>query len=314
MARTPLGKQAQKLLRFFIWAMLISVRFLSRLMPWKLGLALGGGLGAAAFVLLRKERQRALEHLQQALGGEMSTEECRRIARESFRNLGRTFFEVINLDRLKREDLNRLVRFEGEASLKAAASLGRGVIFVTGHIGNWELLALAVAQRYPLAVVAAPIYDPRVEEIIIGLRSAHGIETLIRSRPGYLRRLIAMLRKGGVVGLLMDQDTITDGVFVPFFHRKAYTPTGPASLAFRTGASVVVGFIVREGPDRHRILIEGPLTLPRSGDDDRDVRDQTARFTKMIEAQIRRTPEQWIWMHRRWKRKTEPETGSSSQG
>jgi len=273
---------------------------------------LGSGLGSAAYFLLKQERQRALQHLQWALGGEKSPEECRRIARESFRNLGRTFFEVINLDRLKGADLELLIRFEGEAALKAAASLGRGVIFVTGHIGNWELLGLAVAQRYPLAVVAAPIYDPRVEKIIIRLRSAHGIETLVRNRPGYLRRLIACLRKGGVIGLLMDQDTISDGVFVPFFNRAAFTPTGPANIAIRTGASVVAGFISREGVGRHRIDVEGPLIISRSGDDDRDIRDQTARFTKIIEAQIRRTPEQWIWMHRRWKKKAVSETGSSS--
>ena len=302
MARTPLGRQAQKLLRFSLWAALAGLRFLSRWIPWSPGLAFGGWLGAIAYVILRTERRKALHHLQQALAGERSPEECRRIAFQSFRNLGRTFFEVLNLDRLKREDLDRLVRFEGEESLKAAASLGRGVIIVGGHVGNWELFALAVAMRYPLAVVAAPIYDPRVEEIMVRLRAAHGIETLVRNRPGALKRLITMLRRGGVVGLLIDQDTKTDGVFVPFFHREAYTPTGAASLAFRTGASVAVGFIVREGRGRHRVVICGPLTLSRSGDLDRDVRDQTARFTKMIEDQIRRTPEQWIWMHRRWRR------------
>ncbi len=301
MARTPIGRQAQTFLRFFLWASLTCLRFLSHWIPWNLGLTLGGGLGAIAYVVLRKERRKALHHLQQALAGERSPKECRRIAFQSFQNLGRTFFEVLNLDRLKKGDLDRLVRFEGEETLSAAASLGRGVIIVGGHVGNWELFALAVAMRYPLAVVAAPIYDPRVEEIMVRLRAAHGIETLVRNSPGALKRLIAMLRRGGVVGLLIDQDMKTDGVFVPFFHREAYTPTGAASLAFRTGASVVVGFIVREGRDRHRVLIHGPLVLPRSGDADRDVRDQTARFTKMIEGQIRRTPEQWIWMHRRWK-------------
>jgi KDO2-lipid IV(A) lauroyltransferase len=274
MARTPLGRQAQKFLRFFLWTALVVLRYLSRWIPWGLGLALGGGLGSAAYIILYKDRRRALDHLQQALGGERSPDECRRIAFRSFQNLGRTFFEVLSLDRMKKGDLDRLVRFEGEESLKAAASLGRGVIIVGGHVGNWELLALAVAMRHPLAVVAAPIYDPRVEEIMIRLRAAHGIETLVRNRPGYLKRLIVMLRRGGVA----------------------------ASLALRTGASVVVGFIVREGRDRHRIVIQGPLTLPRSGDADRDVRDQTARFTKMIEDQVRRTPEQWIWMHRRWRR------------
>jgi len=312
MARTSVGRQAQTILRFFLRAALACLRFLTRWIPWNWGLWLGAGLGSAAYVVLYKERRKTLDHLQQALGGERSPDECRRIARDSFQNLGRTFFEVLNLDRLTRRDLDRLVRFEGEESLKEAASHGRGVIYVTAHIGNWELMGLAVAMRYPLAVVAAPIYDPRVEEVMVRLRAAHGIETLVRNSPGYLKRLIAMLRRGGVVGLLIDQDTKTDGVFVPFFHREAYTPSGAAGLAFRTGASVVVGFIVREGHGRHRILIQGPLTLPRTGESDRDSRDQTARFTKMIEDQIRKTPEQWIWMHRRW-RKAAPRTGSTPE-
>ncbi|MBI3609723.1 MAG: lysophospholipid acyltransferase family protein [Nitrospirae bacterium] len=291
----------QTLLRLLLRAALSGSRFISKWIPRPLGLQLGSGLGSMAYFFLYKERRRALHHLRSALGGERSPEDCRRIALESFRNLGKTFFEVLTLDRLTRDEIDRLVRFEGEESLKAAAALGRGVIFITGHIGNWELLAMAVAARYPLAVVAAPIYDPRVEKIIVRLRAAHGVETLIRNSPGYLRRLIAMLRRGGVAGLLIDQDTKTEGVFVPFFHREAYTPTGAASLAFRTGAAVVAGFILRDSTDRHRVILQGPLTLTRSGEMEQDIRNETARFTKMIENQIRKTPEQWIWMHRRWR-------------
>jgi len=110
---------------------------------------------------------------------------------------------------------------------------------------------------------------------------------------------------------LIDQDTKAEGVFVPFFQRPAYTPAGAASLAYRTGAAVVVGFIVREGRGRHRVVIQGPLTLARSGDIDHDVRAETARFTRMIEDQVRKTPEQWIWMHRRWK--TSPPSGSAAE-
>ncbi|MBI3597747.1 MAG: lysophospholipid acyltransferase family protein [Nitrospirae bacterium] len=310
MARTPFGRQTQRLLRFFLWAGLIGLRSISRWVPWNTGLSLAGGLGAAAYLLLVKERRKALHHLQLALGGERSSKDRQRIALESFQNLGRTFFEVLNLDRLTRDDLDRLVRFEGEEALKAAAAGGHGVLFVTAHIGNWELMGRVVAMRYPLAVVAAPIYDRRVEKIMIRLRAAHGIETLVRDSPGSLKRLIGMLRRGGVVGLLIDQDTKTDGVFVPFFHREAFTPTGPASLAFRTGASVVVGFIIREGRERHRIILHGPLDLSPTGHIERDVRDQTARFTKMIEEQIRKTPEQWIWMHRRWKTAAESPAGA----
>ena len=300
----------QQLLRFFLWAGLVGLRAAFRWMPRRLGLKLCAGLGATAYFLLRSERRKALLHLRWAFEEERGVEARRRIALESFRNLGRTFFEVLTLDRLSRNDVDRLVKFEGEDALKAAAAHGRGVIFVTGHIGNWELLGLAVAMRYPLAVVAAPIYDPRVEALMVRLRAAHGVETLVRDAPGSLRRLLATLRKGGVVGILIDQDTKTDGVFVPFFGREAYTPTGAARLALRTGAAVVVGFLIREGRDRHRGVIRGPLILHASGNMDRDVRDQTARFTKIIEDQIRETPEQWVWMHERWR--TSKRSGSSA--
>jgi KDO2-lipid IV(A) lauroyltransferase len=313
MARTPFGKQTQRLLRLFLWAGLIGFRSILRWIPWNTGLSLAGGMGAAAYFLLVKERRKALHHLQLALGGERSSEDRQRIALESFRNLGRTFFEVLNLDRLTRDDIDRLVKIEGEEALKTAAAGGRGVLFVTAHIGNWELMGRVVSMHYPLAVMAAPIYDRRVEKIMIGIRAAHGIETLVRDSPGALKRLIAMLRRGGVVGLLIDQDTKTDGVFVPFFHQEAFTPTGPASLAIRTGASVVVGFIIREGRERHRIIIHGPLDISSTGQTERDVWNQTARFTKMIEEQVRKTPEQWIWMHRRWNKTAERPPGSQPE-
>jgi len=302
MVRTVFGKQLQRILRFVLRVLLAILRLPLRALPWTIGLRVGAGLGAAAYVILGKERRRAIDQLRLALGGERSVRECRQIAFRSFCNLGRTFYEVLNLDRIDRRELDRRVRFEGEEALKAAVSPGRGVLFVTGHVGNWEWMGAAVAMRYPLAVVAAPIYDPLVEDVMIRLRAAHGIETLVRDSPGSVKRLIRMLRAGGVVGLLIDQDTKADGVFVPFFHREAYTPAGAARLAFRAGASVVVGFILREGRDRHRVVIQGPLDLRETGDADRDIREATARFTKLIEDQIRETPDQWIWMHRRWKR------------
>jgi Kdo2-lipid IVA lauroyltransferase/acyltransferase len=315
MIRTLLRKQLQRVLRFVLRSMLAILRIPLRWLPWNAGLRVGAGLGATAYVILGRERRRAMDQLQQALGGERSVRDCRQIAFRSFCNLGRTFYEVLNMDRIDRRELNRRVRFEGEEALKAAASLGRGVIFVTGHVGNWEWMGAAVAMRYPLAVVAAPIYDPLVEEVMIRLRAAQGIETLVRDSPGSVKGLIRMLHAGGVVGLLIDQDTKADGVFVPFFHREAFTPAGAARLAFRTGASVVVGFILRERGGRHRVVIQGPLDLHETGDADRDIHEATARFTKMIEDQIRETPDQWIWMHRRWKRRpqsaSEPEAPPS---
>jgi len=311
MARTGLGKTFQRLLRFVLRLVLSVLRAFLRGLPWKIGLWMGANLGAVSYVILGRERRRAIGHLQEALGDERSSSECRKIAFRSFCNLGRTFYEVLSLDRLDRRELNQRVRFEGEEALNEAASKGHGVIFVTGHVGNWEWLGAAVAMRYPLAVVAAPIYDPLVGELMIRLRTAHGIETLVRDSPGSMKRLIRKLRSGGIVGLLIDQDIKSDGTFVPFFHSDAYTPVGAARLAYHTGASVVVGFILREGGDHHRIVIHGPLDLDHTKDAERDIRHATAQFTKLIEDQIRKTPDQWIWMHRRWK--TRPPSGPAPE-
>ena len=309
MARRRVRKGGQRLIRFILWMGFLGVRALWKRVPFLLRLKWGGALGKSAFLLLPKERGKALHHIRQAIGDDYSHDEQRRIARECFQNLGRTFSEVLSLENLNRNDVNRLVIFEGDEFLKETMASGRGAIFVTGHVGNWELLAVAVAMRCPLAVVAAPMYDPRFENFLIGLRTAHGVETLIRDTPGSLRRMLTILRKGGMVGILMDQDTKVDGTFVPFFHRMAYTPTGAANLALRTGAVVVVGFIQREGLMQHRVVIHQPIRLASSGHLERDVEAGTARFTKMIEDQVRQTPEQWVWMHRRW-RTQKPETVS----
>ena len=264
-------------------------------------LRLGGGLGLCAYYFLGRERRKTLDQLQRAFEGERCPEDRRRIARACFQNLGRTFFEVLNMDRIRRLGIDRIVSVEGEAGLKAAAASGKGVIFVGAHIGNWELLALTVGKLCPLTVIAAPIYDPYVEQIMMDLRAANGVRTLVRDTPGSLRKILTQLRSGGVIGIMIDQDTKTDGVFVPFFHQMAYTTTGAANLALRTGAAVVVGFIQREGLGHHRVIIHGPIHLASSGNLERDVEAGTAQFTKMIEDQVRQTPEQWVWMHNRWK-------------
>ncbi len=302
-------KPAQKTIRFLIWGALLSLRLLTRWLPLQLTTRAGAHLGSLAYGVLRSERHRALRHLELALGSERSEVERQAIARESFRNLGRTFFEVIKLDRLDGFQLGERVRFEGEERLKAAVASGRGVLFVTAHLGNWELMAAVVSMRYPLAVVAAPIYDPRLEGLMIRIRAAHGIETLVRDSPGMLRRTLAMLKRGGVVGILIDQDTRVDGVFVPFFGHAAYTPAGAARLGLRSGAAVVAGFIRREADGTHRVLIDGPFEMKPGSDPERDIQYETARLSKIIEERIRETPEQWVWMHRRW-RTSKPESPS----
>lgn len=280
------------------------------LIPWRLGVALGAALGGLAWRSLASTRRLAMEHLVAALP-ERTDEERASIGRAAMINLGRSALEMLMVAGGRRTRVEKWCTIADESRLRDALSGGRGVIFVTGHTGNWELLAALVARRgYPATVVATPVYDPRLDELLIAARAAQGVETISRGSPSAARQLLSALRRNAFLGMLIDQDTDVDGTFVPFFGRPAYTPTGAAALALRTGAAVVCGFLVREGAFRHRMVVEGPLTLVRTGDHDRDVVANTALFTARIEQHIRLHPDQWVWFHRRWKRR--PETAPSS--
>jgi Kdo2-lipid IVA lauroyltransferase/acyltransferase len=302
MPKSRWGRIRQKFVRRFILIVLKGLMVAVRLLPQATARSLGGSLGGAAFYLLATERHRGLRQIEAAMKDSMDEEQRRETVRSSFRNLGKSLFEVLCLSRMTQAEVERSVEIEGEKSLKEAKERGQGVIFVTGHLGNWEIGAASLSRRYhPTAIVAAPIYDSRIEALMTGVRKRHGIETIVRNEPRALRRILSSLRSGGVVVFAIDQDTRADGVFVPFFGRQAYTPAGPATLALRTGAAVVMGFSLRLPDDRHRVVIIGPMDLVRTGHPAEDVRENTARFSEVIERYVREHPDQWVWMHKRWK-------------
>jgi KDO2-lipid IV(A) lauroyltransferase len=292
-------KQAVRGLVF--WG-LKGIALISRLFPWQWGVRFGGYLGRASFHFLSKERRTAQANIKMALGNERSPDELNRILRSNFENLGKGLIEILNMSRLRREELEELVELEGEEHLKRAYAEGQGVILITGHIGNWELMGAFLAHRgYPLHVIAAPLYDPRIDEWINQSRALFDIQTISRGTPSSSRKILAVLRKREILGLLIDQDTRVEGVFVDFFNRKAYTPSGAASLALRSGAVTLTCFIIRLPGNRHRITIQKPISLISTGDYQKDLVLNTALFTRSIEDYVRHYPEQWVWMHRRWK-------------
>jgi KDO2-lipid IV(A) lauroyltransferase len=160
----------------------------------------------------------------------------------------------------------------------------------------------AVSSRYPLSVVAAPLEPEPVNDMIVGLRARMGVRTILRGRPGASRELIRVFKENRILGILIDQDTDVESAFVDFMGRPAWTPTAAASMALKFGAPVVYGYIHRNRDNRHTVTIEGPLDMVRTGDLEKDIVLNTAMLTKKIEASIRRDPEQWVWMHRRWRR------------
>jgi Kdo2-lipid IVA lauroyltransferase/acyltransferase len=302
-------KLYKKAVRTLIFISLRSVAFLSRSLSWQVGVRLGGWIGTLFFHLLQRERTKSLESLKIAFGSSKSERDLNEILKKSFQSLGKGLIEIINFQNLKEEEINALITIEGEEYLKEAEREGKGTILITGHIGNWELMAATLSVRgYPLHVIAAPLYDPRIDEWIVDLRARFDIETISRGSPSSSKRILSVLRKKEILGLLIDQDTQTHGVFVNFFNKKAYTPGGAAQLALKSGATTLMCFVTRLPNNRHRITIEKPMVLTQTDNHQKDIEVNTARFTSHIEEHIKQYPDQWVWMHRRWKTKPEDKT------
>ncbi|HET6369702.1 MAG TPA: lysophospholipid acyltransferase family protein [Nitrospiria bacterium] len=283
------------------------IDFIFRMLPLSLARGAGRGLGDLFYSLDAKHRRITLDNLRRALGTERSEEELERIARNSYRNVGASVGEFMKLSSLSPDRVARWVRIEGIEHYLAARAEGKGVLFLTAHFGNWELMAVAFTMRgYRLFPVARPLDNPLLDRLINQKREQWG--SLVLSKFGVAREVTQLLKKGETIGFLLDQNVSgKGGVFVPFFGRPASTNKGLALIALRTGAPVIPAFIVREGAG-HRLVFEKEIELLRTGDVEADVLENTARFTRTIEAYVRRYPDQWLWMHRRWK--TQPPSPS----
>lgn len=265
-------------------------------LPWRFVQRSGALLGRFAWQVSRRDRRRALEHLAIAYP-ELDAPSRRALARLSFRHLATTAFECLHLATRGCAEVEQHVEVEGWENVERVRRAGRPLIIVTGHCGNWELLAAVINCRgLGMSVIARRADDPELEEPILRLRSHFGTRTIHRGEPGAARHLLEALRQDRALGMLIDQDTAVKGTWVPFFGRPAYTPVGAAELAAKRDAAVVPSFIARRPDGSHRTTFHPALELPS------DVDQATARMTAVIEEQIRRHPEQWVWMHRRWRR------------
>lgn len=270
----------------------------AHLVPYRIAVAAGGAIGYISYYVLPRERKRALSNLQRVFP-ERSERWTRTTALRTFVHLGKSLLEVLAIDPQR---VRSVVTCKGFENLESALKQGKGVVYVTAHIGNWELMAGAVSQKYPVSGVAVAIEPEPLNDLLLRLRTKMGIRTIVRNRPGAAKELIRVFRENRALGILMDQDTDVESVFVDFMGRLAWTPTGAAQMAIKFNAPVVFGYIRREKDDHHTVFIEGPLELVRTGNDEEDIRTNTAMFTKMIENAILQNPEQWVWMHRRWRR------------
>ncbi len=278
-------------------------------LPLGLMRPLGAGLGRVAMRLGARDRARARAHLQIAFP-ELSEDAVRRLLTASARHLGLMVAEVSWLWRAPADKVRALCSVEGIEHLQAAFERGRGAVLVTGHCGNWELLNACLGTwDIPLTIAVRGLRDTRIDAVSTALRQRFGGDVVPRGTEAG-RRLARALLQNRVAGLLIDQD-IRDvpGVFVPFFGRLAWTPSGAATLALRLDCPVVPAFIHRRRDQAHHVVVHPPLVLPAEGSKEDRVAAVTTAATAAIERQIRAHPEQWVWMHRRWRTRPDDEEG-----
>lgn len=272
-------------------------------LPRAQAMALGRACGFAAYKVLGGLRRAGERNLEIAFP-EMSADERRRILRASFDSLGRQLGAFSRLPHETPESLREIIEYDSEdvKLLDAAKAHGKGVIFLTGHIGAWELLSFAHAVfKEPLHFLVRPIDNPLIEDYVERIRTRFGNVPI--DKKAAARRAIKILREGGALGILADLNSQErEGVFVPFLGRLACTTAGVAALALRTDASVIPVCAVWD-ESKNRYVMRGLpfVELERTGDEARDIVTNTANFTAALETLIRRYPEQWLWIHKRWK-------------
>jgi KDO2-lipid IV(A) lauroyltransferase len=262
----------------------------------------GAALGWLAWYLAPRQRRLARAHLSIAFP-EKSQAERDAIGRRSFASLAVGALETARADRL---EIRRAVQLtpDDEAVLRAEQARGKGVVLVTGHIGAWELFARRIAALgFPCGTVAKEAQDPRLTSVLERQRANAGLRVFWRGHPMSARQVLRFLRDGGVLGFLIDQDTRVAGHFVPFFGRAAFTPRAAGDLAARLGAPMVFACAHRVASGVHRISVR-VIEVERTGDRERDSFALTAAATRLIEEEVRKRPDEWVWMHPRWRTET----------
>jgi len=280
---------AVALLRIFGW------------MPRKLAFHAARVASRIGFRLANRQRNSGLRNLAMTMP-DLSASECESILRACFDNLGRLLVEFSHFPDLNKSNIPQYVVYEGFENFSEGVRRGKGVLFLTGHFGAWELSSFAHSlYGHPMKFVVREIDNPKVDRLISGYRCLGGNVPVRRQNAS--RDILKALRNNETVGILMDQNTVREeGVFANFFGIPAATTPAVATFALRTGAAVIPGFLIwDEALQKHRLHFDPPLDLIQTGDRTEDILQNTSMFNKVLENYVRKNPDQWLWIHRRWK-------------
>ncbi len=305
MGKRPLRKRIKYSALYYFVKSLI---FTANVMPRQLWLAFCGLLGSIAYYFVKDAREKVIIHLGLAYSGEKSIKEVIALSKQVFKMLGKNAGEILRALRVRTmADLDKILVTHGIENFEAATAKGKGVIFLTCHLGAFDLQITNMSLRgLKPNIIGTALKDERLNELLVQYRNAHGAIAIERGKETL--RLIKALKTGGSIAILIDQDTNVKSCFVDFFGMKASTPVGAAILALKTGAAVVPTYIYLHDDGKQHMYILPEIPLVNTGDEEKDVVTNTQNYTRFIEEQVRKHPAQWVWMHERWKTRPEPAT------
>jgi KDO2-lipid IV(A) lauroyltransferase len=274
---------------------------LFNIVPRRLAIFIGGWLGLVAWNLSARDKHKTVRHLSLVFGGKLSHRQKLNVGRSFFVNSGKNVADVLRFEKHFQSEIRPLIEQEGMEHFEEACRRGKGVFGVTGHIGNFELLAAYIqSSGFEVAVIGRELYDPRLDRMLIRNRESVGLTNIATTDSP--KRIVGWLRDGKAIGVLIDTDSHrVRGEFVPAFGRWSYTPVGQTVLALKTGAALVPMACLRLPGNRYKVVVRPEVRFDPSGDFDTDVKLATRKCTRALEEIIREHLDQWPWQHNRWR-------------
>lgn len=298
MRRISIWKKIRNNLSYLL--VLALIKFL-RILPRQVAIKLMRLVGRLVFFLAKHERKKIIRHLNLAYGQEKTQEEMQGICKNVFLHFFTVVTDYARLPVMSRDDINKIVTVDGIENLQKAYAKGKGVILLTAHFGNWELLGAWTAQNgFPLKVVGKELFDPNFDKLIVTIRNEAGYGNI--SRGNGTKEIIRTLARGQGIGMLIDQDTNVQGVYVNFFGHPAHTASAPFRLAKKYDTPLIPIFACLRSDLTYHIKCLEPIALAHSTNEDQDMVDTIQKCSDIIEQTIRQHPGQWAWMHKRWKK------------
>ncbi len=289
-----------------VYLAVLGFSWVCRIIPRNWAMYLGSAIGELLYRILKKRRQIALNNLQIAFGDDIKETRRHEICKASFINFSKTIIEFMRFPKLDAENIWREVKVHGREHLNSTLAEGKGAIVFLPHFGNWELLSLIYGALIPnrAKAIAFPLKNTRLNAYIWRNRELLSLELIPRKNA--IRSTLRALKNNDAVGFFSDQNAGDQGVFIDFFGKPASTARGPVTLALKTDTPILFSLDIRQPDDRHHVHISPPIHLEPSDDFERDVELYTTLLMKQLEEYIKRYPEQWLWIHNRWKTQPNP--------